>query len=227
MTEPLKLYFDEIVSAGKCGETLNGEKVLYNLLIRLIFSFIVGMVFISCQNSKNETVETEIPEPKYYTPKEKDSVYKVQALEKLSIYNPITDWDTSYIWTYKLKEKVLDSVIYFDGSIKDITKIRDRYILKTSSSRGAYMAELTLDRFIVDKIQSLYIKKPSQRWAFVFKVKDIISMSPELTADGEAEGSGENEAPQVHAYLVYDYSQTLRQFKGELIDFYLIKAITR
>lgn len=192
-----------------------------NLVIRLIFFFIVGMVFISCQNSKNETVETEIPEPKYYTYKEKDSIYRVQALEKLSIYNPITDWDTSYIWTYKLNEMVLDSVIYFDGSIKDITKIRDRYILKISANRGAYMAELTINRLMVDKIQSLYIKKPPQRWAFVFKVKDIISMYPELTADGKVEGDGE-----VHAYLVYDYSRILRQFKGELIDFYLIKLIT-
>lgn len=31
MTEPIKLYFDEVVSEGKCGQTLNGEKVLYNL----------------------------------------------------------------------------------------------------------------------------------------------------------------------------------------------------
>ncbi len=197
---------------------------IVKLISQYIFISITAATFISCQNSSEDPKTVELTDKKYFTKKEIDSIYKQQALNELSKYNPISNWDDSVLFTYKLEQLILDRVIYFEGSIADIIKKGNRYFLKIVARHTApYIAEITVDTVNLRKIEALYKIKPAQRWAFVFKVKEVNQMFPELKAEGDGYGEGEN--IEVESYLDYDYSETLRQFKGSLIAFYIIKKM--
>ena len=137
-------------------------------------------VFISCTSKKEEP------------PKEKNTYEEKIELDSLNLlrrdkitkkYDAVSGWEKNNLFTYALKEKLLDSIISFTGLIVDIDKNGDAYILKIEGIRG-YSAEIILSNLQFKNIISeTSARQRFNRGCFIIKIKDI--QSTESILNGE------------------------------------------
>ncbi len=89
--------------------------------MKYLFVSMLGLIFISsCSESKKETPKSDY-ELKQDDKKDLDSLNQYEALRLSQKYSAINNWEEKASFTYKLQERLEDTIISFTGFISDIT----------------------------------------------------------------------------------------------------------
>jgi hypothetical protein len=193
---------------------------------KTLLLLMLSTYFVSCGHKETKKEEWEI---KYDKEKELDSLNQLKSSELSLQRSAISGWDTSKLYTYQLQE-IFSSEgkpIAFIGNINDIIKKDSIYILKiygsTRNSTKTYIAEITANISQLDELKKQFNPhKHKQKGCFIFKVVKIQSIYPKLSSEVETDGPDVDDAS---SYLTFNFDETLIQFKGILIDYYLFKEI--
>lgn len=188
---------------------------------------------ISCSNSKkeDEKSESEIKLEKENAQAAKEKIIdekneREDSLLKLK-YNAIEGWDGVSRFTYQLQElfNVKGKLVAFTGSIIDITRKNDSYILKFTKDSfddykvGKFFVEISVSP---DKFQELQKIIGNERifinGCFIFKCNRVTSSSM-LEIDSEVDNIESLE--EATSYVTYNFRKILILFKGELVDYYI------
>jgi len=197
-------------------------------LFKQVLILITLALLTSCGDSEKQTEEKNkaVVEQK----KEQLKAVNEKAIIDLSHkYNSVLGWAKIEPFSYVLQDMFINTgkLITFIGELKDITKLDSTYYLIVYNSRRLLVKKYYIAKISLNHQQFLEIKKNLEsknkkhrvNGCFVFKVSKIITILPQIKSTNNFDGEDS------YSYLEYDFHETLFIFKGELIDFYLIKTI--
>lgn len=185
----------------------------------LLFAF---LIFFACNNSSPPKKEKSDFEKR----EDLDSLNKLNGIRLSKENFAILGWDSLPVYTYKLQEKLVDSVISFTGRIADVIKLNSGYLLKINGDYDdSYVAEILVDSIQFKEIEpQISPKKNSERGCFIFRVNSMYTTFPKMSVDAHYYGDKQEDEDiddNIDANLTYDFRDILTLFKGKLISYAL------
>lgn len=193
-------------------------KLKYFNSILLILFITINTNSCSYEESKSTLSEEEIKEQKRQEEKRvKDSLNETHTQQLIQKYQANANWDSTDNFTYMLQEKLETTTepIAFSGIISDVIKNDTLYIIKLSKPDypTSHIAEISVNPSLFQKLKSqINSHKFENEGCFIFKASSISSLLPKIK-------SGDDKSSP----LTLDIEESLIEFRGTLIDFYINK----
>lgn len=214
--------------------------------MKYVLGYILLLIILSCTSSHREPEKSEY-EIRQEKEKTTEILNKDEAFKLCQKYNAISDWQDSISFTYKMQERLEDTLIAFTGFISDIVLNRNdpfkkyggyliksdplgifkTYVLKVTSYNTECTAEILVNEIQLKKLESEFSKDEFRTGCFILKVSRIQSMLPVLSSEGDADVYGGNDEDgydyNVNTNLTYEFEKVLIKFTGSIVDYYPYK----
>lgn len=179
------------------------------------------LLFVSCFSDEPKKTDVEIKYEQEQEAERKIEIDNKRNLENLILkYNPITENDSTFHFTYELQEKLLkeERPLMVYGAARDIVKNDSNYTLIISSyfKTNNILAHIKISMSQLAALKSAY----KYRGHFVVNPSSILAHS-RMSVDSEIEDAGD--VDNASSSVTFDFRRTLINIKGTLIDFYLEK----
>lgn len=192
----------------------------------------ICMTLLACKQPRTEThdkIQEPIEDLFLENQNRLDSLNKVKA-EALSIRNNANMfWDTNRVFTFVLQETIEADKrpLSIVGTIKDIIKRSNRYVLKILCSNynglDACIAEINVPANRFRPFLKTLNPTTLNEGCFIVKVKSVNSYHPILQS--EIEPSGDN-VEDASSYLTLDFVGSMVKIEGDLMDYLIYEQIS-
>jgi len=182
------------------------------------------LFLLSCNNSTTAPKEEKTDFDKQ---RDLDSVSKVEAKQFSINSGAINGWADTNKYTYQLQNLLLGKLVSFNGHIEDILQNKNgSFTLKVGRDYHYKIdcaADIIIDSAMLNEfMHKFFSTKRHPECCFIFKVTNIQSMFPKLSAEGESNGDNNDD---VSAYVTYDYTVKFIKLTGTLSSYYLYKML--